>query len=192
MQEMWTLFRNFVSSPGSVGSVMPSSRYLVAAMISRVDWANTDSVVELGAGTGVITRAIEKSRSQGSRFSCFERDDDMRSELQKHYRGVDFYPDAFLLRESLGLNETCGLDCVISGLPFANFHRHAREKLLRDIYASLNPGGVFLAFQYSRILHPWLVSAYGELESQRVWANIPPAFVYFCRKEIGELKEAAL
>ena len=171
---------------------MPSSRYLVSAMISGVDWATTTSVAELGAGTGAITRAIEKSRLPGSRFYCFERDEDMRAELQRHYRDVEFYSDACLLLETLRLDETRGLDCVISGLPFANFSRPVRDTLLKDIYASLNPGGVFLAFQYSRVLQPWLVSVYGELESRLVWANIPPAFVYLCRKEMNELKEAVL
>mgnify|MGYP006433649005 CR=1 FL=1 len=171
---------------------MPSSRYLVSAMISGVDWTTTKAVAELGAGTGVITRAIEESRLPGSRFYCFERDDDMRAELQRQYRDVELCSDALLLLETLGLDETRGLDCVISGLPFANFRRPVRDTLLKDIYASLNPGGVFLAFQYSRVLQPWLVSVYGELESQRVWANIPPAFVYLCRKEMGELRETVL
>lgn len=188
---MWHFFRKFMASPASVGSVMPSSRHLVSAMVSRVDWSQVNRVAELGAGTGVITRAVDEARLPGSRFSCFERDTNMRSELKQRFKNIAFYDDAFALRDTAGPVDGEGLDCVISGLPFANFDPPAREQLLRDVYACLNPGGVFLAFQYSRVLKPCLISVYGKYESRLVWANLPPAFVFCCRKEVASAGELA-
>lgn len=187
---MWQLFRKFMSSPASVGSVMPSSRHLVSAMVSRVDWPQVSRVAELGAGTGVITQAVNEARRPDSRFSCFERDTSMREALKQRFRDIDFHDDAFALCNTVAPAYGEGLDCVISGLPFANFSPWERERLLRDVYTCLNPGGVFLAFQYSRVLQPCLASVYGKYESRLVWANMPPALVFYCRKELvtaGEL-----
>lgn len=181
--QVWTFFKNFVCSPASVGSVVPSSRYLVSAMVSLVEWQHVKHVAELGAGTGVITRSIDESRMPDSRFYCFERDEGMRLDLAQKFRNIDFYQDAFMLRNIIKPCKGQGLDCVISGLPFANFRPSEREQILRDVYDCLNPGGTFLAFQYSRVLQPYLVAAYGKFESRLVWANIPPAFVFLCQKD---------
>ena len=44
--------------PRSVGAIAPSGRQLARAMAAQVDPALPGSVVELGPGTGVITRAL--------------------------------------------------------------------------------------------------------------------------------------
>ena len=64
----WTFLKHFLKSPSSVGSITPSSPSLTKAMVSAIDWANVNSVVELGAGTGVLTAAIEKHRRADSVF----------------------------------------------------------------------------------------------------------------------------
>jgi len=185
---VWTFFKKFMYSPTSVGSVVPSSRYLVSTMVSWVDWQHVNRVAELGAGTGVITHSINEFRHPGSHFYCFERDQCMRADLEQRFQNVEFHQDAFSLRDIVTPGN--GLDCVISGLPFANFRPAEREQLLNDVYACLNPGGIFLAFQYSRVLQPYLVAVYGKFESRLVWANFPPAFVFLCQKEAVPPKSA--
>lgn len=140
------------------------------------------AVAELGAGTGVITQAIDQNRQPASRFLSFERDDSMRTALAGRYPSVTFQDDAFRLRSALREQQLNGLDCVISGLPLFNFPDRDRRSLLMDIRQSLNPGGVFVAFQYTRQIRPFLVSIYDDLETWFVWANFPPAFVYLCKK----------
>ena len=48
MQQSWMFLKSFISSPIGVGSVMPSSRYLVNAMMAGIDWDQVTSVAELG------------------------------------------------------------------------------------------------------------------------------------------------
>jgi phospholipid N-methyltransferase len=153
-------------------------------MISAVDWQQARSIVELGAGTGVITQSINEHRSDESVFVSFEKDEQMHRELSLRFPDIVTGRDAFSLIETL---EQCGqqqVDCVLSGLPFANFTRNQQFTLLTTIHNVLRPGGRFIAFQYSLQLQAWLKSIYASVDCRFVVRNIPPAFVYICRKHI--------
>jgi phospholipid N-methyltransferase len=182
MSKPWLFLRRFASRPLGVGSVLPSSRFLVRSMVAGIDWQSVDTVAELGAGTGVITEAINQNRRGNSQFLSFECDQDMRQSLQQRYPSVTFCENAFSLQSELENRQITGLDCVVSGLPLFNFPDEQRRSLLTNVHKLLNPGGVFVAFQYTRNIEPFLVSIYDELKTQIVWANLPPAFVYLCKK----------
>lgn len=183
MLSTWTFMKRFARSPAAIGSVVPSSRFLVTKMLESIDWQQTRSIIELGAGTGVITAAIDARRKPGSTFISFERDDDMRHELKARFPDIHAHHDAFMLRDVLTKQSLNGVDCIVSGLPFANFDDAQRTALISDIHAALRPGGVFIAFQYTRLLQPYFLSVYGRYECKRVLINLPPALVYFCTKQ---------
>ena len=174
--------KRFIRSPRSIGSVAPSSPALVAAMLDDVDWAKIATVAELGAGTGVITSWIDRLRPSESKFMCFEKHPKMHRTLCDRFPDVIMQQDAFQLKRLLQTKHLSGLDCVVCGLPLVNFPRGQRESLLSDIHASLNPGGFFIAFQYTRRLRPVLLATYEQIECRFVWANLPPAYVFVCRK----------
>lgn len=173
---------SFVRSPSSVGSIAPSSRHLVASMMAAIDWNETRTIAELGAGTGVMTAAIDRLRRRDSQFYCFEKDIAMRDELAAKYPDATFRSDAFTLEDTLASLNVRGLDCVVSGLPFANFGPKRSRQLLDGIHSVLNPGGLFVAFQYSWQLHRYLKKEYDAYRCRVVWLNVPPALVYVCRK----------
>ena len=52
--------RNFFKYPSMLGSVVPSSRFLVKDMMAKVNWERARVLVELGPGVGTITREILK------------------------------------------------------------------------------------------------------------------------------------
>ncbi|RUR28670.1 methyltransferase domain-containing protein [Vreelandella andesensis] len=184
MSQNWLFLKHFLRSPIAIGSVMPSSRHLAAAMVRCVEWEKTRVIVELGAGTGVITQEINALRHKDSSFLSFEYENLLRENLTQRYPNINFYKDAFRLKDYVAVQQKGGTraDCIISGLPFANFSQQQRDNLLSDIYDVLNPGGLFVAFQYTRQLQPFLVSSYDKLNCHKVWANLPPAYVYLCRK----------
>jgi phospholipid N-methyltransferase len=185
MSQTLRFLRRFLDSPQAIGSVMPSSPALVKAMLAGVDWGRVSTVAELGGGTGVISGRINALRSADSCFLCFENDPDMHLQLSRNFRDVLFERDAFTIRQALEKHQLSGLDCVVSGLPLVNFPRVKRHRLLKDIYAVLNPGGMFVAFQYTRQLQSSLASIYDSTDRQYVWANLPPAFVFVCRKRLA-------
>lgn len=171
--------RRFVARPAQIGSVAPSSPFLTRAMLRDIDWAVMGTVAELGAGTGVFTQAIDGERVSGSRFLSFEKDDSLRAELRRRFPRVEWHSDATALRSMLG---PAGVDCVISGLPFANFRPALRRALLQDIASVLRPGGRFIAFQYSLQLRGELRARFADLDIELVVRNVPPAVVYRCRR----------
>jgi phospholipid N-methyltransferase len=174
--------RKFFNSPSSIGSIVPSSPALVASMMTAIDWPQSRVIVELGAGTGVMTRSINDSRSDDSVFITFEKDEQMHRELELRFPDVLIDRDAFQLTEVLALHGYHEVDCIISCLPFANFDRVRQLSLVSTIYDHLHPGGLFLAFQYSPQLQSCLKTFYKEVDCRFVIKNLPPAIVYVCRK----------
>lgn len=182
MQQSWVFLKSFITSPKAVGSVVPSSRYLVNVIVSGIDWSSLGSIAELGAGTGVVTKAIDRQRSRDSEFLVFECDAYMRAALERRYDSVAVHDDAFDLRKVMESRGLSGLDCIVSGVPFVNFSQEDRTFLLQEIHDLLNPGGIFVALQFSRNIRPYLKSMYAEMNTTHVWANVPPAYVYHCRR----------
>lgn len=180
MSDPFGYLRRFVASPAQIGSVAPSSPFLTRAMLRGVDWSRVGTVVELGAGTGVFTAAIETARHADSRFLVFEKEAGLRSALQRRFPLAELHSDATELCGMLSGDDS-GADCVISGLPFANFRPALRRSLLGDIHAVLRPGGVFIAFQYSLQLRAELRGRFHDLDLELVLRNVPPAVVYRCR-----------
>jgi phospholipid N-methyltransferase len=74
------------------------------------------------------------------------------------------------------------LDCILSGLPFFNFSQNLRDHLMDEIYQSLKPNGLFIAFQYSMQMKKQFAQYFAIEKIDFVPLNIPPAFVYVCRK----------
>ncbi|WP_380025428.1 class I SAM-dependent methyltransferase [Effusibacillus consociatus] len=172
----------FVHSPKDIGSITPSSSFLAKAMIKPIDWEKLESVVELGAGTGVFTRYIQDRKRPSCKAVIFEQDPELRGRLKNLYPNLVFRSNAenlFSDLQELGLPE---VDCILSGLPFANFSPDLREKILSEVVRSLKPGGLFIAFQYFPQLKSELKKYFPNIHFSVVPLNLPPAFVYCCTK----------
>lgn len=182
IQEKALFFYKFLRSPGQIGSVTPSSKFLARAMVSSVSWDEVNSVAELGAGTGAITKYIQAAANADTRVLLFEKDPALYRELRFQYAQYGCYRDACRLQYIMGQEKLEQLDCVISGLPFFNFSQTVRDHLLDEIIASLKDGGLFIAFQYSRQMKKQLAGRFDIEEIKFVSLNVPPAFVYVCRK----------
>lgn len=61
------LFKRFLQHPTQVGALCPSSCALCRAMASEIGVENAGLVVELGPGTGVITRELVGPPPAGER-----------------------------------------------------------------------------------------------------------------------------
>jgi len=187
MMDRVNFLRKFINSPATIGSIAPSSPVLVTTMMAEIDWQHMGVIAELGAGTGVVTRAINERRHRESVFFSFEKDEQMNIALKHHFPGVMVGDDAFKLSEIMALHGYHQLDCVISCLPFANFRRQQQTELLECIHTLLAPGGLFIAFQYSLQLQSCLKAVYEKVECRFVMKNLPPAIIYVCRKQPCEL-----
>ncbi|MCM3776861.1 methyltransferase domain-containing protein [Fictibacillus phosphorivorans] len=150
-------------------------------MTTNINWQNINEAAELGAGTGVITRSIIKNMLPGTRLHVFEKDKDMRNRLQVNFPEGLYHEDASEIIKSLGSREGT-LDAVFSGLPFSNFNKELRTKIVDEVYRSLRPGGILVAFQYSTLMKRTFQATFKEVDISFVPKNFPPAFVYLCEK----------
>ncbi|WP_052186899.1 class I SAM-dependent methyltransferase [Thermoactinomyces sp. Gus2-1] len=78
-------FSKFMSSPRTIGSITPSSKYLVNSLLKPVNWDQTKTVLELGAGTGVVTREIANRVNHSCRVITFELDPELRRYLKNQF-----------------------------------------------------------------------------------------------------------
>jgi phospholipid N-methyltransferase len=73
------------------------------------------------------------------------------------------------------------VDAVISGIPYSLLPRAVMRGILQATRRALGESGVFVGYQYSKMLRPHLLDAFGNVHYRAVLLNIPPAFVYTCR-----------
>lgn len=160
-------------------------------MVERIGLSEADSVVELGPGTGAFTHVIQRKLKPGARLLCLEINPDLARKV------ADRFPRARVVNDSAeNLAQHLGdpgraVDCVISGLPWVILSSEDQQRLLQPAVRALRPGGAFATFAYShaawlpagRRFKEMLESSFRRVDvSANVWRNLPPAFVYRCRK----------
>ena len=85
----FTLFLGkFLKHGTAIASLAPSSRWLSRATVRNVDWDRARVLVELGAGTGPITRVIAEKARPDCRVVVLERDPDFARLLRERFQGL--------------------------------------------------------------------------------------------------------
>ncbi|MCR4267496.1 phospholipid N-methyltransferase PmtA [Nitratireductor sp. ZSWI3] len=131
-------FRGWIDQPKAVGSIIPTSSITARRMASVIDTRSGLPVLEVGPGTGVITKAILAHGVKPENLYAVEYSADFVKHLRACYPGVNVIEgDAFDLDGTLGEGAPELFDSVISGVPLLNFPVAARvgylESLLRRI-----------------------------------------------------------
>jgi phosphatidylethanolamine/phosphatidyl-N-methylethanolamine N-methyltransferase len=188
-------FQAFLRRPGTVGAIAPSSRALASAMVDGLDLGAADTVVELGPGTGSFTGPILSAIGPKTTFIAFELDAAVCRSLERRFPGVRVYAEsAEHLIDRLRDHGKAHASRIVSGLPWASFPAALQGRLMDAILAGLAPGGMFVTFAYvhaarlptARRFRRRLESCFESVETSRVvWWNLPPAFVYRCRRGSG-------
>ncbi|MEF3313078.1 methyltransferase [Paenibacillus sp. GYB004] len=182
--EHFVFINKFIRFPQQVGSIAPSSSFLARKMFSPEPGGPALKIAELGAGTGAITKYILKKMPESSELFVFEKDDSLRESLQQKYESqASYYAEARNMIDAV--RDGRKFDYILSGLPFANFPQSLRNEIIDQAYETLKPGGLFIAFQYSLQMKKLLESRFVIERIDFVPLNIPPAFVYVCRKGEG-------
>jgi len=182
----------FFRAPWRVGAIAPSSQALAAMMTEDMGLEDAQTVVELGPGTGVFTRAICERVSPEAVVVAVEIDPRMAALLRPRFPRVRIVNDsAERLDEHLAAAGRKEADAILSGLPWVSFPAELQSQLLGAVFGALRPGGRFATFAYSHAA--WLPSGqrfrrllnarFAAVETTSVvWPNLPPAFVYRCRR----------
>lgn len=177
--------KSWVEKPLQIGAVAPSSPTLAKLMARHVDPDRPGSVVELGPGTGVVTKAILDRGVAPDRIVSIEYDRDFCKLLRNRFPGVHFVNgDAYQVRHAIAEVATQPLAAVVSSLPLFTRPLPQRIRLLDDALAMLAPGAPFIQFSYALV--PPVPHGAGAFEIERTnWVvmNLPPARVWIYRRK---------
>lgn len=164
------------------GTIVRSSPFLISRLLRAIDFRRARTVVQLGVGTGCITRALLKRLHPEATLLGLELNavfvqenrelDDPRLRLVQGCASAlpRFARDAGIERA----------DYIVSSLPLAIMNEAIVERILRDAGRLLAPHGMFLQYQYSLSQRRTLERRFEDVRVGFTLANIPPAFVYEC------------
>jgi phospholipid N-methyltransferase len=170
-----------------IGSVFPSSPSLVRKMLANVNFSNAKVIIELGPGTGVITREIIAKMKPSCRLLVFELHLPFYRELQKEFKDNEqvilVNDTAEKIAQYLESYQLGKADNIISSLPLANFDKTILDHLLKACHDNLKNEGKFIQFQYSLTTKKSLRNYFPKIEMNFTSMNIPPAFIFTCLKK---------
>ncbi len=177
-------FKGWIDKPKAVGSIVPTSSVTARRMASVVDPGSGLPVLEVGPGTGVITRAILARGIKPENLYAVEYSEDFVRHLEDHYPGINVIQgDAFDLNKTLGDKRGLRFDSVISGVPLLNFPVAQRIAYLEDLLNRIPVGRPVVQLTYGPLSPiPAGRGNYTVKHFDFVIRNIPPTQLWIYRR----------
>jgi len=190
--EIGLFLRRWLANPLRVGAILPSSKALARLVGRNVVRQGNEMVLELGAGTGTITRGVVEAGLPEANLVLVELDPDMVAYLRERFpkarviegdatRPLDLIPSSLVGR----------MDSVISGIPALQFPLDKQRSYMDQCFAVCRPEGYVVQYTYS--LKSPLPYQMLEMTGRRLGlalANIPPAHLWGYTREV-EMPAAA-
>ena len=173
----WLFAREMLTEPAAVGAIWPSSRWLARNVASRVPRHGDGLVVELGGGTGAVTKALLQRGIAPGRLIVIECSPVFVRHLRARFPGVSVLQgDAAKLGELLPSG--CHIDTIVSSLPLRSLRERDAAAILAQWRALVASGGIVVQFTYDlRSNEHQSLPGFLQRASDIVWANLPPARV---------------
>jgi len=176
---MWQLVRH----PKTISAIAPSSKALARQMASEIS-RDTGRVVEIGAGTGVITREILAAGVSPENLTIVEMNPKFCNALKLRF------PDCNVLEMDAQNLSTLPLDnvgMVVSGLPLLSIPEPVQHNIIKGAFDLMVEGGKYVQFTYGP--KPPIapdVRVSNDLTwrtLKKIWLNLPPAMPYVFSKK---------
>ncbi len=177
--DAWMFFRRWLVNPLQMGSVVPSSPALCRRVAAQISRRPDEAVLELGAGTGVISRALLAAGVPPERLFVVEIVPAMSAHLRRMLPGVQVIEgDARRLPELLPRRWHERIGSVVCGIPLVLLPVPEQRRFI-DAIEAVAPGKGFLHYSYCATSPlPWRKHAL--LARREAWTplNFPPASVW--------------
>ncbi len=177
--DRWMFFRRWLVNPLQMGSVVPSSLALCRRVAAQVERAPDQAVLELGAGTGVISRALLGAGVPAEKLLVVEIVPAMAAHLRRTLPDVPVIEgDARRLPELLPRQWHNRIGSVVCGIPLVLLPL-AEQRRFIDAIDAVAPGKGFLHYSYCVTSPlPWRKHALAARREAWTPLNFPPASVW--------------
>jgi len=177
-------FKNFLVNPGSIGSVIPSSRFLSRQITSKISHSDKPIVVvELGSGTGVFSQDIINVLKEDDLLFIIEINKHFYTSLKKKF---DLNNNVIIIKDSacnidniLLEHDISKVDFIISGIPFSSLPKQVTYKILLKCKKIMHDDSILSLFQYSKVFSKLFEKIF-MIKTSYVFRNFPSAFVFHC------------
>ena len=186
VMEMLLFAGNFLRHPHMLGSIIPSSRFLVDQVLAPIDWERARVIVEYGPGVGTLTGEILKRMHPDAHLVVIETNQDfvrfLRSSLPDPRLHVahDSAAEVQSVLRQFGLPPA---NYIISGIPLGSMPDPVRADIVGKSRDALEVGGEFLVYQFTARVLPVLERTFPHVRRGVERRNIPPAQFFFCAME---------
>lgn len=174
-------------TPFQAGAVLPSGPDLARAMAAQVDPKLPGMIVELGPGTGTVTRALVERGIHPSRLLLLETNETFCSLLREVWPAAtvlqrDAYDAPALIR-----NQAAPIAAVVSSLPLILESPQRRLRFVVGCLTKAIDGAPFVQFTYfmcSPVKHSGTLLR--GRSSAMIWRNVWPARVWTYRRKLRD------
>ncbi|MCW5714511.1 MAG: methyltransferase domain-containing protein [Bauldia sp.] len=140
----------YIRTWGTTGAIAPSGKALARRMVRHVDPAGSGMILELGPGTGVVTRALLEKGVAPARIIAVEFNPDFCRIVGERYPGVRVVQgDAYSLDQTLHGIHDGGFAAAVSSLPLLLREPADRINLVKSVLARLPRTSALAQFSYS-------------------------------------------
>ena len=186
MNENFQFLQAFIKNPLKVGAITPSSPELALKMVERITPDENKIVLELGVGTGAITKFLETVVPNEKSYLGIELDGNLVKSLKVKFPALKIIRgnacDLGKIHQKSNLGKVGYIICC---LPFVSLPNEVGEKILSEIDVFMQKGCVFRTFQYAHgyympsaiKLREFMRQRYGKSKrSPLIVKNVPPAY----------------
>ena len=182
----------------TIGALAPSSKSLAIAMTRFVDKDKPQCILEVGAGTGAITKHLLNKLGTEHKVDTVEIMPKLAAILKRKF--ADQANLNIHAIDLLKFNPDYKYDLIISSLPFNSLPPDTTKELIDKITKLAKPGARLTFFEYNKILQKFVyffvsknarndydnnrsiitgfINKY-QIEEQVVKCNLPPALVHY-------------
>lgn len=170
--------------PQAIGAVCPSSPHLTKKMAAEINKKKPGIIIEIGAGTGAVTKALLARGIAPSNLVLIEQSPDLAKYLRTQFPEVCVIEgDAAVLRQLLP-DPTVEINAIVSSLPLLSLPSEQVIAILNEWACLLPLKGKLIQYTYDFFSSkPHRMTGFTLIKSHSIWLNVPPAKIQVFRKK---------
>lgn len=181
--DMLLFAKNFLRHPYMLGSLIPSSRFLVNTVLAPVDWSRARVIVEYGPGVGTFTAEILRRMRGDARLVAIETNHEFVQFMAASLPDGRLYLEhdsAENVAEVLRRRALPRADYIISGIPLGSMPKDLQARIATGSRDALDSHGEFLVYQFTSRVLPVLRQTFQGVRRSVEFRNFPPAQLFVC------------